>query len=259
MACPTAAPDTMEGRGDAPFLWSMEAETLSVAACMLPAHVHYCRADGRIVFMDICRDRYYQLSAAQLPWFDEIESARGPSDLSAPAARFASQLARQGLIIPPGNTGREMRAAEAAPATGSLFDYPYSPCRRALARDLPLFLHATISSWLSLRTRRLETIVGSAARAARGSAKERISPDHLIVDRAERFHALAPFFFTSHDACLFRSLALTRYLRSYGLAAEWIFAVRCAPFRAHSWVQSGGLVLNDHLENVAEYTPILSV
>jgi hypothetical protein len=38
-----------------------------------------------------------------------------------------------------------------------------------------------------------------------------------------------------------------------------VFGVREAPFTAHCWVQDGAVVLNDHLENVDLYTPIMTV
>jgi hypothetical protein len=50
-----------------------------------------------------------------------------------------------------------------------------------------------------------------------------------------------------------------RFLAMSGVSAEWIFAVRSNPFEAHCWVQSGSVVLNDVIDEVRAYTPIMRV
>ena len=42
-----------------------------------------------------------------------------------------------------------------------------------------------------------------------------------------------------------------------GGGADWVFAVKGAPFAAHCWIQLGDIVLNDSVENVRAYTPIM--
>ena len=66
-------------------------------------------------------------------------------------------------------------------------------------------------------------------------------------------------FFPRDYLCLFDSLALVRFLSRYDLYPDWVFGVREEPFRAHCWVQAGAVVLNDHLDNVSGYTPIMTV
>ncbi len=70
---------------------------------------------------------------------------------------------------------------------------------------------------------------------------------------------LRPFALTSHDRCLNDSLTLVHFLASQGLFPQWVIGVRVRPFCAHSWVQSGGVVLNDLPERVRAYEPILVV
>lgn len=59
--------------------------------------------------------------------------------------------------------------------------------------------------------------------------------------------------------CLYRSYLLLRMLHHAGLEATWVFGVRTWPFEAHCWLQVGDLVLDDHLDHVAGYAPILAV
>ena len=63
---------------------------------------------------------------------------------------------------------------------------------------------------------------------------------------------------TRHDQCLLRSLALVRWATSRGMALDLVFGVTARPFQAHCWVQHGNLVLNDSLDHVINFTPILA-
>jgi hypothetical protein len=58
---------------------------------------------------------------------------------------------------------------------------------------------------------------------------------------------------------LLDSLALLAFLRQRGLYADLVFGVIRQPFAAHCWVQARGVVLNDRLDRVAEFTPILVI
>jgi hypothetical protein len=59
--------------------------------------------------------------------------------------------------------------------------------------------------------------------------------------------------------CLFDSLALLEFLASYRYFPRVVFGVIADPFQAHCWLQEGSVVINDDLERVTKYKPILSV
>lgn len=59
--------------------------------------------------------------------------------------------------------------------------------------------------------------------------------------------------------CLFRSFMLLAFLRSQGFDATWVFGVRTWPFQAHCWLQAGEVVLDDVVDRIAPFTPILEV
>jgi hypothetical protein len=80
--------------------------------------------------------------------------------------------------------------------------------------------------------------------------------DHELIYAACAF-AAARGLRGAREACLKEALALLYYLGRAGCAADWVFAVKGAPFAAHCWVQLGDIVLNDSLENVRAYTPIM--
>jgi hypothetical protein len=77
--------------------------------------------------------------------------------------------------------------------------------------------------------------------------------------RVAAFHRLAPFVFTTRDACMLHSLALKRFLSLYDIRTHWVFGVSTTPFVAHCWLQHDSLVLNDEPEHVTKFTTIMSV
>jgi hypothetical protein len=66
-------------------------------------------------------------------------------------------------------------------------------------------------------------------------------------------------FYPRDYLCLFDSLALLEFLLHYGVQADWIFGVASDPFAAHCWLQRGNVLLNDSLDRVTGFYPILAV
>jgi hypothetical protein len=80
-----------------------------------------------------------------------------------------------------------------------------------------------------------------------------------LAELVGAFLTLRPFFFAAKDACLFDALSLSEFLATYGVFPNWVFGVQSRPFAAHCWLQLDGLVLNDTIEHVERYTPIMVV
>jgi hypothetical protein len=79
-----------------------------------------------------------------------------------------------------------------------------------------------------------------------------------LREMVETFGRLRPYYPRAY-LCLFDSLALVNFLAPYGAFPQWVYGVRLNPFAAHCWVQDSGVVLNDVVENVREYTPLMVV
>lgn len=73
---------------------------------------------------------------------------------------------------------------------------------------------------------------------------------------ARRFWRLATWL-PIEGVCLTRSAMLAGFLRRGGLRADWVFGVRLWPFAAHCWVQQDDVCLNDDVERLVAFTPIL--
>ena len=72
-------------------------------------------------------------------------------------------------------------------------------------------------------------------------------------DAVERICAavdLACIWYWKEVLCLQRSAATTCLLKKYGVPAQMVIGAQQMPFKAHAWVEVGGLVVNDK-----SYTP----
>jgi hypothetical protein len=104
----------------------------------------------------------------------------------------------------------------------------------------------------------------SLFRALTGIARRRGAPSCAIYDAGclsrliAAFKALRPFY-PRRYLCLFDSLALSEFLASYRVSPHVIFGVIADPFQAHCWLQVGSTILNDDLERVEKFKPILSL
>ena len=61
------------------------------------------------------------------------------------------------------------------------------------------------------------------------------------------------------EACLYRAFFLRRFLARSGVTADWVFGVTTWPFSAHCWLQVGDIVLDDDVDRVRSYRPIMVV
>jgi hypothetical protein len=75
---------------------------------------------------------------------------------------------------------------------------------------------------------------------------------------AQIFKTLRPWY-PRDFLCLFDSLALLEFLAAEEIFADWVFGVRAEPFEAHCWVQREQVALNDSIERVSTFVPIMRV
>lgn len=76
-----------------------------------------------------------------------------------------------------------------------------------------------------------------------------------VVSTFEHYRPLIPHRYL----CLFDSLALLRVLAGRQQYPHWVFGVQTDPFLAHCWIQWEDVVLNDSVEEIRTYTPIMVV
>lgn len=235
----------------------------------LSDHMRACGVDGQIVLLDLRKGRYTGIGGIQIAGLSQaIED--WPVPASAPTQRFdaatldqwTAPLRQQGILTcaPKGHT-QSTQLAEPVESLNAQDDDVATFEWRELLR----LWRASALTALSLRYRNLESVANAVANArnARNARHARqpgrtSSAADLRTTVAAYMH-VRPFAFTAQNRCLHDSLTLVRFLGAHGLSAQWVIGIRVRPFAAHSWVQSGGIVLNDVHEHVRRYHPILVV
>jgi len=236
----------------------------------LPDYVSVCLAGKHCVFLDLRRDEYSCLRrcdtvgfAAMVDgWPDEgraedRQSPVGAEDLAA----SLNALAEAGLLAPNGECGRNKQLAPIPTPSTSLLGGPETDLARAAVRpiDTGRFLTAIMSAALVLRRSHMETLVRKVDRRRKENGRGDSQADlPKARELTFRFRAMRPWVPLGYR-CLFDSLALLKFLARYGVFPTWVFGVRTAPFGAHCWVQAGEVVLNDTVEQVRPFTPIMAV
>lgn len=235
----------------------------------LPQHVFVCRSHEHIVFLDLKQDRYLALDAAKAGglatlvqgWPSQAadNGAQGAAE-AANAEAVAQFLIKRGLLTADGTAGKDATPVRIDPPTAERVPDGLGSNLSIGAGILGNFLSATLFAAIQFRLRSLENVVRRVR--CRNDAK-RSTQASVDFSRLESllaaFARLRPFLFTSRNACLFESFALLEFLSRYGIYPAWVFGVQTRPFAAHCWLQVDGVVLNDTVEHVSGYTPIMVV
>jgi hypothetical protein len=211
----------------------------------------YCEASDRLVFLDLAADRYFCLSHRLEAGFRSI--ARGNGD--AASTGDIAPLLVAGLLEETPGPMSPLPCHLPQAARTSLLDNPLGSARPL---TIGLLTGAIALARLTLRIGRFHsTILRLAARKAAIAPGQQIDATALC-DLATQFERTARLS-QSHDRCLPRSLALAHHATSRGWPVNLVMGVQLRPFAAHCWVQAGSSLLNDRVDTVRPFTPILVV
>ncbi len=212
--------------------------------------IHYCFANGRTALLDIRRDRYLALPDALDQAFQALAQGRDPSTIEAAAI---DDLIEDGILVRSRTDVAWSPAATIVRPTESLVDTPANA-----HADPGMFARAYVRQRITNRSSlRLPDIVEDIR-----SDLEAVGPNRSSSPAPHSLRALTSYLATrwlisTRDQCLTQSATLFHFLAHYGWRPQFVVAVRMAPFAAHAWLQAGESVLNDRLDHVMPYTPIL--
>jgi hypothetical protein len=235
----------------------------------LASHVRACCTGRHIILMDLRRNKYLGLNAADTSAFASVVEdwpLAATSELNTESSETIRELLDTGLLT--WSADEEVRpslpicASQSAALLDGYVDVP----TRIGWLDIARFIYAAITAWALLKWRSLEATVDRVTRrrertmkhAARSNADDQNRIARLMQLTAG-FARMRTFLFTAQDHCLFESLALSEYLACYGLTPDWVFGVATQPFSAHCWLQQGDVTVNDTPEHTRAFTPILRV
>jgi len=195
----------------------------------------WCEINETLVFLDLSKDRYFRLTN------DQNREALETIDRSA-FGRWHQPAALTGL-------------SKWTP-----------PTRSSAAIDFGSFQMAEVARALWVQ-RRVEwrlakqpfgSVINDFCRI-REARTGNMPAASNIASRTIRGFEHARLLRTAAERCLARSIALSLCLASQGVHAHVVLGVRLAPFGAHCWAQVGDEVLNDSVEEVIRYKPILFI
>jgi hypothetical protein len=246
----------------------------------LARHVFVCMQGEHVVFLDVRKDRYFALESARtaglsemvLGWPVPIPVAQEHAQrVGAPTAVATESFDRSSLsavvslllekeILTSAANGKVAVPVDAERLCGEIFGESLDDSPRIGPMHFCKFIAAAIRSRLLVKYRTLESVIARVSDRIQRASREGAMPDEVRVQELVAiFAVLRPFFFAAKDACLFDALALSEFLAGYRIYPRWVFGVQARPFAAHCWLQLGGFVLNDTLDHVKRYTPIMVV
>jgi hypothetical protein len=238
----------------------------------LAPHVYPCVTADHVVLLDLDRDKYVGVAREQVSALARrvrgwprlgVALSIDATEIKTPGKRaesvFAKMLAAR-MLTTDSHIGKEASPVDIPPASDALVQPDLNWRPRITLTDVMRFLLASMLTSLSMRFLPLRSVMtGVMKRKAEGLAAS--GPVDIAIARraTESFIRLRPLLFGSQDACLYDSLALTRFLSYYRQYPGCVIGVQTAPFGAHCWVQEAGFVFNDAPEYVRRFTPILAV
>jgi hypothetical protein len=260
----------------------------------LSRHVHICVTGSQVVLLDLRRDEYTAYDSDSVSPLATIVSGWPATSGSWSTVKVAKDdpvvgelLSTEILTSDEGN-GKDAqpiripRVMEEILEPRSVFSDITKPRYPLSLRHRVAFFVAVTRASVRSRTLTLETLVARTRSLRRGQqvlqptsdasppsaliTHDSLYPNGASAHEYERlrkltahFRWLRPWGYAVRDRCLFDSLVLIEYLAQFSLHPMWVFGVKTDPFAAHSWVQAGSTVLNDNVNHVREYTPIMYV
>jgi hypothetical protein len=212
----------------------------------LADHLGVCEVDGRVLMLDLRRDRYLQLDPASASalrrWRDFPDGEEGKA--------FLLPLHQRGIIVPAEAIGPSGWPAPRVPPR-SLVGMPAPPAGLASTLVPQIAARLALTRW-RLRRHGLEGAINEVRRRKVERGTPNVAPLVARFRAARRLVPLAP-------NCLTDSLALAAFLSRRSVAWQLVFGVKLDPFAAHCWLQNDEAVINDAADSVATFTPIMVI
>ncbi len=219
----------------------------------LAAHCHLALVDDEIVVLDLLADRY---SALDPQWTQAVLDVLAGRIETPRQIETVSQLCEGGVLTAQSAPPRE--AFVSLKTNSSLFDdlsLSHRPSSiLSVSTRLARASFACVMARRAFRQTPIKELVSSGLSPKTGVwEKDQLSAAGGWTRAFEAVRPVLPY----DRVCLFDSFALKYLLNAEGLAPSWVFGVKLASFAAHCWLQCGDVVLNDELDHVRLYQPIL--
>lgn len=229
----------------------------------LPHHVFFCFSGSHCIFLDIDRDQYLAIDREPIetltPWLslrsNNDDHPTPEKEIPTAVASIADDLLAQGLLTPRELDGKPFKPVSTPPPRAR------SVRRQRITRNVVRFAGFYAACSVAnryLTAARTKDAIDLVRRRKASQCQQVPGAPNQLLSLLSTFDALRPFYPRPY-LCLFDSLALVEFLARYRIFPTWVFGVCGEPFQAHCWVQHQDLLLNDSVEHVSTFTPIMTV
>jgi hypothetical protein len=225
----------------------------------LSKHAFLCNDDPYWVVLDLTHDRYICIQAERFASMTPLlagwsENSRAGAEIDG--EKHCKELLSHGILTQEALDSKPARPESIPIPTSSLLEPTAGRRARLSPRALLSFALATAKAHRLLKRHPLAEIVHQV-RARKPTYAIRRDEGDRVYAVVRQFELLRPYFPRAY-LCLFDSLALLELLALEGIHPRWVFGVRAEPFAAHCWLQMGNVVINDSMDRIVEYNPIMA-
>ena len=220
---------------------------------MVPAlreDLFFCLTDRCAIFLDLRANRYFGLTGFADIAFRRIVSGDA---LDADLDRALEPLRSKGLLIDTKEEASEARRIAPSSVEKVATSLVLPAASEPLLTGIALGTRARAAA--GIRMLGLKAVV--AQRRTRKAAGRAGAGPPISVERIARAHLRVDGILGGADQCLLRSIALVDHLARHGHFPQLVIGVRTGAFSAHCWVQQGPILLNDEVDRVQLFTPIM--
>ncbi len=208
--------------------------------------------EGRSIFLDLARDRYFALPAdLEAAFRQAVES---PCD-STIAPDEVERLIRAGVLEAADEGQMPAHPAPIVAPAADRVSVAY-PSKASLMLLVQVVLAQLMAS-LMVRIVPMRVIARHLKRLNTGESRD--GGDVNATDRLAAAFRRASVLIRVEGNCLPRTLAFVWLARRRRCDANLVIGVRINPFSAHCWAQAGNVVLNDRLDRAILFKPILHI
>lgn len=215
--------------------------------CLTPQHTQVLR--------DLLEEEPEQ-DIGSLP--DPAEDGKRLDGTGGRTSPLLAALLQRGILVTSQGEGKSLLESQGHSTNITELLVPDENRRTPSVLQTARFMHAGFLASRQLGTQGLSHTIASIAQTNRYSRAESSADLAHVAQLLATFQCLRPYYPRPY-LCLFDSLALVYFLLRQGVRPEWVFGVKVAPFGAHCWVQVDSVLVNDTLDNVRAYVPIMRV
>ena len=228
--------------------------------------VFACATGRRYIFLDLRRDRYIAVPAARMQRIAPMISGLNPDGHAndflglndESSTDVAGELLQAGLLRHAVRL-QGPRPPLPAAATYELEYSNHAPTDRRTPRHSLRAVRAMLRADIALRWTPLWRIADRIRASKTHAAPDLSDPPPWEVESITSSLLHIRPWYPRNYLCLYDSLTLMLLLGSCRISADWFFGVREDPFIAHCWVQHKSTVLNDHLDRIRLFVPIMAI